>query len=113
MYTSVEEFIGDNIGKGVALLDERIPEWRNYVAIDDLDMESCTHCILGQVGQGLDLGGDDHWDAYSRLTKRLDIHNYADQFGFDIPDYGWWGGEYTEEQMWEMMDEMWRQVLQP
>ena len=113
MYDNIGEVIGDNIGKGVDLLDKNIPEWRNYVSIADLDMESCTHCILGQVADAIGLGGDDHWDGFSNLTKRLDIHNHADQYGFDIPDVDWWGYDYTEEQVWEMMDKAWTEVLRP
>lgn len=37
------------VARGVALLDEKAPDWRTQVNPDTLDMCSDTACVLGQI----------------------------------------------------------------
>lgn len=44
------------VAAGIALLDKEIPEWRDRINWDSLDMHSCTSCILGQVFNDYSVG---------------------------------------------------------
>lgn len=47
--------ITPEVERGIALLDERVPGWRDRINLDDLDMGSITKCVLGQLfGQYVD-----------------------------------------------------------
>lgn len=39
----------EQIKRGVALLDEARPGWREYVAVERLDVARADQCVLGQV----------------------------------------------------------------
>ena len=41
--------IDERVTKGAALLDQRIPGWREMIDRDALDIDSCVWCILGQL----------------------------------------------------------------
>jgi hypothetical protein len=58
----------DAVARGVALLDERVPGWREKINVETLDMGDYCFCVLGQqfgdFGEGLinldfDLGDGD------------------------------------------------------
>lgn len=38
-----------SVERGVELLDERLPGWRNVIDQEKLDMGDCKQCILGQL----------------------------------------------------------------
>jgi hypothetical protein len=37
------------MAKGLALLDETIPDWFNQIDLTSLDMHSCKSCVMGQL----------------------------------------------------------------
>ena len=39
----------ENVLRGVALLDEKVPNWRDRVKKDRLQMWDCFYCVLGQL----------------------------------------------------------------
>jgi hypothetical protein len=39
----------ENVQRGAALLDEKVPGWDKLIDLDTLRMSSCTSCIVGQV----------------------------------------------------------------
>lgn len=39
----------ENVARGVALLDEKVPNWRERISAEDLEMSSTRSCILGQL----------------------------------------------------------------
>lgn len=41
--------IEERVANGIALLDEKRPNWREEVDFDKLEMGSCIRCILGQL----------------------------------------------------------------
>jgi hypothetical protein len=43
--TSVDE----RVARGIALLDEKVPDWRAKVDPNKLDMRKCDVCIFGQI----------------------------------------------------------------
>jgi hypothetical protein len=63
------------VARGVALLDEKCPDWRTRVNPDTLDMRTNRMCILGQLygcyGDGL-------------VTVRIATRIEATRYGFDV-----------------------------
>lgn len=64
------------VERGAAFLDERMPEWREFVSLQQLNLDSCESCVLGQLGGG----------SYIAGMKRFGIKNDKDQlrYGFEI-----------------------------
>jgi hypothetical protein len=48
-----------SVDNGAALLDERLPGWREVIDPDTLELADGCHCILGQLfgdyGKGIDI----------------------------------------------------------
>lgn len=62
--------------RGAELLDRKMPDWANRIDLDNLDMGSCTSCVIGQAlgcfgpaaveGLGLDwYSHDDAWHGFT------------------------------------------------
>ena len=45
-----------NVEAGILLLDQEIPDWRRGIDPDNLSMELCEDCILGQIYGFFDTG---------------------------------------------------------
>jgi hypothetical protein len=39
----------DAVARGVALLDEKVPGWRERIKLGELALQDCRRCVLGQV----------------------------------------------------------------
>ena len=48
--------IPTEIAAGIALLDEKVPHWRAFIKPNELGMEWCDRCILGQIFGDYDTG---------------------------------------------------------
>lgn len=62
------------IAKGVKLLDQSQPDWRDEINLSTLDMGSNCYCVLGQLYGSYSAGADD-------LAIDLDSEDY----GFELP----------------------------
>lgn len=69
------------VSNGAALLDARVPGWRDRVDVTTLNLGSCEHCTLGQ------LFGD--YDAGRRFLELDDVpesnNARAALYGFSLP----------------------------
>ena len=45
-----------DVTRGVKLLDQEVMEWRNHIDLDDLDLDDCDICVLGQLFGDYDSG---------------------------------------------------------
>ena len=80
-----DTFYTDAVARGIDLLDRHIPGWAGLIDLDELDIESCNHCILGQVARetGVD---SEYLGRFGAMLDRLDLHGRAvDEHGFDAP----------------------------
>ena len=41
--------VAERVARGAALLDEKVPGWRERINLDTFAISSCERCILGQV----------------------------------------------------------------
>jgi hypothetical protein len=44
------------VTRGIAYLDEHLPGWQDEIEWDELDMEHCETCIIGQLFGDYDRG---------------------------------------------------------
>lgn len=59
---------------GIRLMDDRVPDWRDRIDADDLDMENCYRCVFGHV-----------FGQYVIGLERLGLHNGGVDYGL-VPD---------------------------
>lgn len=111
----MSDYTGDyreEVARGVALLDELKPGWRELIDTDDLSMQMGTRCVLGQVFGNDD---DDSWygeNGYFRGLKLLGLsddgaynRNTSAEHGFMINDDDW---RYDR---WDILQSAWAEVL--
>jgi hypothetical protein len=70
----------ERVANGVKLLDEKLPEWREHVDPEILQMDSLSDCILGQTYG--------HWTT---AQEELNMWSRTDQeahgFEFSVNEY--------------------------
>jgi len=87
--------LASRVDAGARLLDQKLPSWYRGVALDELAMQSCDRCILGQIygsytegcdSLGLDWGGQYGFDrlVYSAGGKDSDYPALADLWRAEI-----------------------------
>jgi hypothetical protein len=73
------------VDRGIKLLDQRIPNWREKIDLTTLDLASSQWCVLGQVEghsfyEGMRLLFEDSYiEATTNEQSRL-----AARYGFDV-----------------------------
>jgi hypothetical protein len=83
--------------RGVALLDDRVPDWRERIDARALNMMSPSLCVLGQL-----FGG------YVRGLRMLDLLEDPHGHGFTI---GWEDADVARA--FRALTSLWREVLCP
>lgn len=80
------------VDNGAALLDERVPGWRDHIEPSNLHLEDCWHCILGQL-----------FNTYDRGVSLLGIESEgeAKALGFLRP----------HNTTWERLTNAWRRKI--
>jgi hypothetical protein len=84
--TNSTEIAAARVARGVALLDERVPDWRAHIDLELLDMGNSSRCVLGQLAAAL--GGVDDVDEdgayeYGRTLVDLPGAGETQEHGFD------------------------------
>lgn len=73
---TLERTYKTRVKRGVAYLDGLLPGWRENIEVLDLDLRSCTQCILGQV-----------LTNFFMALRLLGLNQYqAQSMGFNIID---------------------------
>lgn len=64
--------ITERVAAGAVLLDKETPDWAERISLEELRLESCEHCILGQV-----------YDHYNKGKRKLGLEfEDAQKYGF-------------------------------
>lgn len=83
------------VARGVALLDRELPDWRERVDVAELDMGSCTYCVLGYT-----------FGTYvTGLFKAGIVFEGGPHYGFEVAD---------DEDMFRVYDylDLWTKEIQ-
>jgi len=93
--------VAERVARGAALLDEKVPGWAGRISLGELDLSSCTFCVLGQLF-AVDAFVEPDWDSGYDLGRRvLDLEDDDDLHGFDR--------YYVEP--WSELNAEWRRVI--
>lgn len=90
--------------RGAAVLDEAVPDWRQRIDCDALDMLDPVHCVLGQLyggNYGAGIAALHAWMgsvSFNRFHDTLMAH-----LGFDTPATG--------EYFYTDLTDAWRELL--
>jgi hypothetical protein len=78
------------VARGAALLDEQVPNWRDRIDVDRLNMRSGENCVLGQLY--LNEYGKHDWSAGLRaLSLTVDDANEDDDVLIPVGDSASYG----------------------
>lgn len=72
------------VRKGAALLDEKVPDWADRIALPDLDVSDSFNCVLAQVAGGHYVQG---------LTLVALLYLDASEYGFAAASDGIGGAD--------------------
>lgn len=123
---SVEEQMREDIARGIALLNEKVPGWHMRIDLDRLDMNSGRFdmqsepeeldgcgCILAQVNaSSSDRGFGTYPTGWYLLQPSTDT--FAAAYGFAVPDWGYEDSrsdERTKTEQYEMLTGLWRTAI--
>jgi hypothetical protein len=92
------------VAKGIALLDEKIPDWVDRIDLDTLDIGNGNHCVTAQLSSvgdwipgmqmlGLE-AGDHHTGSYTE-------HGFNTESFYDVADYKPWEARDTLTEIWK------------
>ena len=71
----------EQVARGAAVLDERVPGWESLVDLDALDLRCVHRCVLGQVGArrfGF------RRDPYAETVAALQLELQTVRHGFNL-----------------------------
>jgi hypothetical protein len=110
------EMLAGRVGRGVTLLDGRLPNWwradlQPVIDLDRLNMGTADYCVLGQLAWRVD--GDD--DPYLAMRERLGLTPttaLAAGFELDVSHFETAEiGECACEAPYRALTEFWRAVI--
>lgn len=73
--------VRERVERGAALLDAKEPGWRDRISPAELDIHSCSACVVGQVF-GLNEEDQGTADAWIEKIGELGCYNDAGEYGF-------------------------------
>lgn len=109
------------VAKGVALLDEKFPDWWKLINLDTLDVSHGLHCVTAQSAKILDVGRDwlDGAEYFGLTSMSEDVNdNTYIAHGFNAEDVpyvtheiqeGW--ENYSNSDTLDRLTNMWRLVI--
>lgn len=72
---AIQQEADERVAAGIALLDERAPDWRSRINLETLDIRSGGYCTLAQV-----------FGDFNRGRHHLELGRPAD-YGFFLRDH--------------------------
>lgn len=84
------------VERGAALLDRELPDWRERVDVAELDMGSCTFCVLGHTFGSYVTG----------LIKANIVSEGGPHYGFEVAD------DEDMFMVYDYLDTLWTKEIQ-
>ena len=106
------EFIDEDmklaVKRGAYMLDQKMPEWAELIRLEDLEMDDCGSCVIGQAvgdyGRGIaQLSG---LKDYSR-----EAFDWAIEYGFDLSDEMFDHGDGTGYRAYRQLETLWTEEV--
>jgi hypothetical protein len=77
----------ENVARGAALLDQKIPGWEHQINVASLDIGSCNDCIIGQLFGGY---------YPDRLDSLFNCRVYEDDYCKNRVEHGFTWDRYDD-----------------
>lgn len=71
-----EEELRQRFERGVALMDEAVPNWWRYINLNTFDITHCRHCVLGQVFGSWGQGKKELSDFAEDLPRSAELYGF-------------------------------------
>lgn len=80
-----QQELEEAVQRGITLLNENEPGWRDKIVMEDFDIRSCHRCVLGFVYKDL---CSEYEDGFEVGVDQLNLagETNAVYYGFDIED---------------------------
>jgi hypothetical protein len=100
----------EQIGAGIMELEQRVPDFRNMLVLETLDMNSPARCVLGQIARHLRFERPDYYGILRRWRKDDD---WSDAYGFSISLDVCYSAdsELTSGELYHVLTKEWRRAL--
>lgn len=98
----------DSFERGLALLDEKMPNWPMLIDLNVLDMGECDRCIMAQIGDSLSEDDIDGMCAGLRYFGIGDISIAMERYGFDITHLAY---DTDADRAYEELRQLWVQAI--
>jgi hypothetical protein len=92
----------DAVARGAALLNERVPGWRERLQLRRLHMEDCEQCVLGQIYGDYVMGLDALWPDLVMASE-------DSTFGFDLVRP--YPPSPSKEERYKVLAAAWREAI--
>lgn len=95
------ETVNERVARGVALLNEQVPGWRERIDQDSFSLESCHMCVFGQLYGEYYLGESKFFDQFGRGRYEM-AAAYGFTQGLNDPEFA-----DQEDALWDELTEAW------
>jgi len=82
--------VADRVSAGIALLDEKVPNWRDKIDLETLNLRNTRNCVLGQVFKTPEDSWQSGYDAGREILELEGCGCCEDagpspaEYGFDV-----------------------------
>ncbi len=87
------------VQRGIKVLDQKYPDWRNSIVLDELELSHAKYCIIGQVAYHRGYNYDEVMERLAGTDS--DVIEFAYEHGFD--------SEFSDQ--YEKLQEEWVRAL--
>lgn len=98
------------VKRGIALLDERMPNWAGRINLDRLDIRSGSHCVTAQLS-----GANNYLTGLKLLGLEEGVHNEGSytQHGFQTENWDAPGmaEDYDESAAFNTLNDIWHREI--
>ena len=75
----------ESVNRGLALLDEKRPQWYTEIDVEKLNMVDTDDCILGQLGKAVNRSRHSFSNMVTGLVLvGIEPHYLLSHYGFDV-----------------------------
>ena len=117
----------EDIARGVAFLNKKVPGWHEEIDLDRLDMNSGSFdksiapehlggcgCIMAQVHAHIARGIGNYPTGFYLVSIGNEEEVLASEYGFSVPDWGYEderSDERSKVALYKQLTELWKTVI--
>jgi hypothetical protein len=96
--------VAERVARGAELLDEKVPGWAERISVAELDLSSCSSCVIGQLFATEAFNGAGLWPSgYDFGVQIIGVNGWESWYGFDR--------RFSDTEPWSELNDEWRRVI--